>query len=230
LLNFEKQYSGFLLSNQARKQSLECIHSSTAREVVMTQSMKAIRLHQYGDSSVLRYEDAPVPTPNTGEVLIKVYAAGVNPVDWKVRAGYLKERIPYTLPLVPGWDVSGTIVSIGEQVTGWNIGDAVYSRPDIARQGAYAEYIAVRASEISKKPQSLDWVHAAAVPLAALTAWQALFDSAQLKAGERVLIHAGSGGVGIFAVQLAKIRGAHVITTTSTAGGGRSDRPLDCLS
>lgn len=179
------------------------------------QTMKAIRLHDYGDRSVLRHEDAPIPAPAADEVLVKVRAAGVNPVDWKVRAGYLKGRIDYALPLVPGWDVAGEIVALGEKVTGWKAGDAVYSRPDISRQGSYAEYVAVRASEIGRKPASLDWQHAAAVPLAALTAWQALFEFARLERGERVLIHAGSGGVGLFAIQLAKTRGAHVITTTS---------------
>ncbi len=182
----------------------------------MSHTMKAVRLHAYGDSSVLRYEDADIPKPGEDDVLVKVHAAGVNPVDWKVRAGYLQSMIPYDLPLIPGWDVAGEIVAMGEHITDWKIGDAIYSRPDIARQGSYAEYVAVRASEISKKPASLDWLHAAAVPLAALTAWQVLFEHAKLRTGERVLIHAGAGGVGLFAIQLAKIRGAHVTTTTST--------------
>jgi NADPH:quinone reductase-like Zn-dependent oxidoreductase len=169
-----------------------------------TPGMKAVRLHEYGDASVLRYEDAPIPVPQADDVLIKVRASSINPVDWKIRAGYLKGHLDYALPLIPGWDVAGEIVALGAQVSGWKVGDAIYSRPDIARQGSYAEFVAVRASEISKKPATLDWNQAAAVPLAALTAWQALFEIGELQPGQKVLIHAGSGGVGVFAIQLAK--------------------------
>ncbi len=177
--------------------------------------MKAIRIHEYGDEGVLRYEDAPIPTIKNDEVLIKVCAAAVNPVDWKIRQGYLRERVPYKMPLILGWDLSGLVEAVGSEVGNFKKGDAVYSRPDIFRNGAYAEYIAVKASEIAPKPQSLDHIHAASIPLAALTAWQALFETAQLRAGQRVLIHAAAGGVGIFAVQLAKARGAYVIGTAS---------------
>ncbi|STQ89160.1 NADP-dependent oxidoreductase [Iodobacter fluviatilis] len=181
----------------------------------MKASMQAIRQHRYGQRDVLQLENVPTPQIAADDVLIKVYAAGVNPVDWKIREGYLQSMLAYEMPLTLGWDVAGEIVALGEQVTGWQIGDAVYSRPDIARNGAYAEFVAVRASEIAKKPKSLDWQQAAAVPLAALTAWQALFAMGQLQAGEKVLIHAGAGGVGLFAIQLAKWRGAEVYTTTS---------------
>ncbi|NHQ85008.1 NADP-dependent oxidoreductase [Iodobacter sp. HSC-16F04] len=181
----------------------------------MKANMQAIRQYRYGQRDVLQLENAPIPQIAADDVLIKVYAAGVNPVDWKIREGYLQSMLAYEMPLTLGWDVAGEIVALGEQVTGWQIGDAVYSRPDIARNGAYAEFVAVRASEIAKKPQSLDWQQAAAVPLAALTAWQALFQIGQLQAGEKVLIHAGAGGVGLFAIQLAKWRGAEVYTTTS---------------
>lgn len=174
-------------------------------------------IHAYGGPGAVSLEQRPVPQPGSEDVLVRIHASSVNPVDWKVREGYLKDMLPHRLPLTLGWDFAGQIVAVGDQVSGWQIGDAVYGRPDIARDGSHAEYIAVRATEIARKPASLDWQAAAAIPLAALTAWQALFELTQLQAGERVLIHAGAGGVGSFAIQLAKWRGAHVITTTSTA-------------
>jgi NADPH:quinone reductase-like Zn-dependent oxidoreductase len=178
-------------------------------------TIKAVRIHSYGGPEVLQYEDAPRPEPAEGEVLIRVYGAGVNPVDWKVRAGYLKAFIPYSLPLIPGWDVSGVIEETGANVSRLKPGDEVYSRPDLTRNGTYAEYVAVRESEVALKPKSIDHIHAAAIPLAALTAWQALFDVGGLSAGQTVLIHAAAGGVGTFAVQFAKWKGAHVIGTAS---------------
>ena len=178
-------------------------------------TMKAVRIHQYGGPEVLKYEDAPRPQPGPGEVLIRVHATSVNPVDWKVREGHLREMMKYTLPLIPGWDVSGVVESIGAGVMRLKTGDEVYGRPDISRNGAYAEYIAVRESEVALKPKSLDHAHAAAIPLAALTAWQALFYAAKLAAGQTVLIHGAAGGVGTFAVQFAKLKGARVIATAS---------------
>ena len=178
--------------------------------------MKAIRIHTYGGPEVLKYEDVPRPRPRRGEVLIRVYAAGVNSVDWKVREGYLKDLQQRSLPLIPGWDVSGVVEKVGTHVTRFQKGDEVYSRPDIGRDGAYAEFIVVRESEVAIKPKSIDHVHAAAVPFAALTAWQALFDTAELQPGQKLLVHAAAGGVGHFAVQLAKSKGAHVIGTASS--------------
>jgi NADPH:quinone reductase-like Zn-dependent oxidoreductase len=178
--------------------------------------MKAIRIHAYGDVDTLCYEEAPMPEPGPADIRIRVHAAAVNPVDWKIRAGYLAAFIPYKMPLTLGWDVSGVVDEIGAEVTHLAVGDAVYCRPDIARDGSYAEYMVVRASEVAPKPETLSHNEAAAVPLAGLTAWQALFDHAQLKKGERVLIHAGAGGVGSFAIQFAKSAGAHVITTASS--------------
>lgn len=178
-------------------------------------TMKAVAMHAYGGPEVLKYEDAARPDPATGEVLVRVHAAAVNPVDWKVRAGHLKGFLNYSLPLIPGWDLSGVVEATGAGVTDWKQGDAVYARPDLRRNGAYAEYIAVRASELGHKPRSIDHVQASAIPLACLTAWQALFDAGGLKAGQRVLIHAAAGGVGTFAVQLAKWKGAHVVGTAS---------------
>jgi NADPH:quinone reductase-like Zn-dependent oxidoreductase len=133
-------------------------------------TMKAVRIHEYGGPEVLRLEDAPIPVPAAGEVLIRVHAAGINPVDWKIREGRLRGRVEHRLPLILGWDVAGVIEALGPGVTQFKIGDAVYARPDIARNGGYAEYIAVRASEVALKSKSLDFIHAAAVPLAALTA------------------------------------------------------------
>ncbi|MFT7581465.1 MAG: NADPH:quinone reductase-like Zn-dependent oxidoreductase [Myxococcota bacterium] len=179
--------------------------------------MKAIRVHTYGDVDTLRYEDAPMPEPGPAEVRVRVHAAAVNPVDWKIRAGYLQAMIPFEMPLTLGWDMSGVVEKLGADVTGLAVGDAVYSRPDIARDGSYAEYMVVKASEVARKPETLSHNEAAAVPLAALTAWQALFDHAQLQKGERVLVHAGAGGVGSFAIQFAKWAGAHVIGTASAA-------------
>jgi NADPH:quinone reductase-like Zn-dependent oxidoreductase len=179
-------------------------------------TMKAVRMHGYGAPEVLKYEDAPRPEPAEGEVLVKVHAASVNPVDWKIRAGYLRSFRDYPMPFILGWDFSGTIAELGPGVAHfWRSGDEVYARPDMGRDGAYAEYIAVRASEIQHKPKSLDHIYSAAIPLAALTAWQAIFDAAQLRAGQRILIHAAAGGVGTFAVQLAHWKGAYVIGTAS---------------
>ncbi len=180
------------------------------------ETMKAVRIHAYGGPEVLKYEEAPRPKPGPGEFLIRVYAAGVNPVDWKIRQGYLN----HSLPLIPGWDVSGVVEATGPGVAGLKKGDEVYSRPDIGRDGGYAESIVVRESEVAPKPKSIDHIRAAAIPLAALTAWQSLFDAAGLRAGQKVLIHAAAGGVGSFAVQLAKWKGAHVIGTASGRNQG----------
>ena len=185
-----------------------------------SQTMKAVRIHNFGGPEVLQYEDAPRPQVAAAtEVLIRVYAAGVNPIDWKVREGYMKDLWPHKFPLIPGWDLSGVVEAVGPGPAAagrFKKGDEVYSVPDPARDGAYAEYIVVRESELALKPKSLHHVHAAAVPLAALTAWQALFDAGQLVSGQRILIHGGSGGVGHVAVQLAKWKGAHVLATAST--------------
>ncbi len=179
--------------------------------------MKAIRIHEYGAGDTLTYEDAPMPEPGPDDIRIRVHAAAVNPVDWKIRQGYLSAMLEYPMPLTLGWDVSGVVDALGAEVSGLAVGDAVYSRPDITRNGAYAQYVLVRASEVATKPSRLSHNEAAAVPLAGLTAWQGLFDHAHLARGERVLIHAGAGGVGSFAIQFAKWAGAHVIATASAA-------------
>lgn len=177
--------------------------------------MKAVRIHEYGNREVLVFEDAPMPSITSNEVLVRVIAASVNPVDWKIREGYLKEMISYQLPLTLGWDVSGVVTEVGTNVTRFRVGDAVYSRPDIKRNGTYAEFVAIRESEVALKPLTISHNEAASLPLAGITAWEVLITTAQLSAGQRVLIHAGSGGVGSLAIQLAKSRGAYVIATTS---------------
>jgi NADPH:quinone reductase-like Zn-dependent oxidoreductase len=178
--------------------------------------MKAIRIHSYGRPEVLQYENAPRPKPEEGEVLIRVHAAGVNPLDWKVRSGSLNGFIQHKLPLIPGWDVSGVVEQVGPGMSQFKKGDEVFAMADPSRDGAYADYVAVRGTALAIKPKSLHHVRAAAVPLSALAAWQSLFDLGELQPGQRILIHGGSGGVGHFAVQLAKWKGAYVIATAST--------------
>ena len=179
--------------------------------------MQAIRFHSYGGPEVLVLEEVPRPQAEAGEVLIRVHAAGVNPIDWKVRAGHAKDWLPHRLPLIPGWDVSGVVEAVGPEVTAFKIGDAVYGMLDHMRDGAYAEYVAAGIGDLVRKPGSIDHVQAAAVPLAALTAWQSLFEVAGLAPGHTVLIHAAAGGVGHFAVQFAKWQGARVIGTASAS-------------
>jgi NADPH:quinone reductase-like Zn-dependent oxidoreductase len=179
------------------------------------ETMKAVRIHNYGGPEVLVYEEVPRPQPEQGELLVKVEAAGVNPVDWKIREGYLKEMLDHSLPLTMGWDVSGVVAETGPGVTRFKIGDEVFSRPDLVRDGTYAEYVVIRETEVAFKPVSIDHLHAAAIPLAGLTAWKALVETAGLAPGQKVLIHGAAGGVGSYAVQLAKWRGAHVIATAS---------------
>lgn len=177
--------------------------------------MKAVRIHAYGNAEVLKYEDAPIPEIAPNEVLVEVVATSVNPVDWKIREGYLQQMISYQFPLTLGWDVSGVVEAVGSKVTRFKPGDAVYSRPDIRRNGTYAEYVAIREDEIAHKPQTISHVEAATLPLAGIAAWEAIVTTAKVSAGQRVLVHAASGGVGSIAVQLAKARGAYVIATTS---------------
>ena len=177
--------------------------------------MKAVRLHDFGPPDNLRYEDATKPTLGSADLLIRVHAAGVNPLDAKIRSGHAQSRFPVNLPVILGWDVSGIVEAVGSDQSDFRPGDAVFSRPDVNRPGCYAEYVTVASSEVAKKPTTIDHVHAASVPLAACTAWQALFDKGGLTSGQTVLIHAAAGGVGSFAVQLARSVGAIVIGTGS---------------
>ena len=177
--------------------------------------MKAVRIHQYGGREVLAIDDVPVPDIGPDDVLVRVVAASINPVDWKVREGYLARMLAHPLPLTLGWDVSGVVAAVGAGVTQWQVGDAVFSRPDIARNGTYAEFVAIRAGEVARKPRTISHVEAASLPLAGITAWESMIEKAGVKAGQRVLVHAGSGGVGSLAIQLVKAAGAVVVATTS---------------
>jgi NADPH:quinone reductase-like Zn-dependent oxidoreductase len=174
--------------------------------------MQALRMHAYGTSEVLRVEEAPAPTPQAGEVRIRVHAAGVNPIDWKVRSGRLQKSYPVSLPYTPGRDIAGTIDALGSGVTRWKIGDAVVANSD---GGGFAEYAVVAEGDVANKPKQLSYERAAGIPVAALTAWRTLIEVADIKKDQRVLIHGGAGGVGSMAVQLAHWRGAHVIATAS---------------
>ena len=179
--------------------------------------MKAIVFDHYGGPEVLEMREMPRPGVRPSDVLIEVHAASVNPVDWKIRSGLLNEMVRYDFPLIPGWDVAGIVVETGSEVSGFKKGDAVFSRTDIARNGTYAEYVAVDEKYVALKPSLLTYEEAASIPLVGLTAWQALVDFADIKKGDRVLIHAGAGGVGTFAIQLAKDFCCYVATTCSTS-------------
>ncbi len=178
-------------------------------------TMKAVRLHQFGDPDVLVYEDAPKPEPKDGEVLIKVVAAGINPVDAMVEKGAMEKEVPHSLPLIPGWDVAGTVEALGPGVTNLAASDAVFAFADIRRDGAYAEFISLPAALVCPKPATTDFTAAASIPLAGTTAWEALTEQANLQSGQTILIHGAGGSVGAFAVQFAKAKGAKVIGTAT---------------
>ena len=182
--------------------------------------MKAVRIHAYGDTGVLRFEDAPLPEIGPKDVLVRVVATSINPVDWKIRQGHLQKMLAYPLPFTLGLDASGVVAAIGAEVTRFKLGDAVFSRPAIHRNGTYAEFVAIAEAEVAMKPATISHVEAATLPLVSITAWEVLVTAAGLTAGQRVLIHGGSGGVGSIAVQLAKARGAYVIATTSARNIG----------
>lgn len=177
--------------------------------------MKAIAIETFGGSDRLKLMDLPVPEPADDEIRIEVACAGVNPVDWKMREGMLKDAFPHGFPLIPGWDAAGTVHATGSAVTAFRPGDKVYAycRKPQVQWGTYAEYVTVSAGVAAPIPPNLSFAQAATVPLAALTAWQALISFALLVPGQTVLIHAGAGGVGGFAIQFAKHRGAKVYTT-----------------
>jgi NADPH:quinone reductase-like Zn-dependent oxidoreductase len=182
--------------------------------------MKAFVVDRYGRKSGVRAGDMPVPELREDDVLIQIHAAGVNPLDSKIRDGAFKLILPYRLPLILGNDVAGIIVRVGSRVQRWKPGDEVYARPPKDRIGTFAEFIAIKEDAVALKPKALNMEEAASIPLVGLTAWQALVEKAQLRKGQKVLIHAGSGGVGTFAIQLAKHLGATVATTTSAANAG----------
>ena len=179
--------------------------------------MKAFVLDKYKRGGRLRAAEMPEPELHENEVLVQVHAAGVNLLDAKIRDGEFKSFLPYKLPFVLGHDVAGTVVRVGPRVSKFKPGDEVYSRPDDFRFGTFAEFVAVKEDSLALKPKSLSMEEAASIPLVGLTAWQALVERANLRAGQKVFIQAGSGGVGTFAIQLAKHLGATVATTTSSA-------------
>ncbi len=176
---------------------------------------KLIRFRCFGGKDVIEAEDIEVSQPDAGEVLVRVYAASVNPVDFKIRSGKYPSVKSDRLPYIPGRDVSGVVEKCGAQATRFKIGDEVFGIVGV-HGGGYAEEIAVDQDALAAKPSGLDHLHAASIPLAGQTAWQGLFRHGGLKAGQSVLIHGGSGGVGHFAVQFAKAKGARVLTTVST--------------
>ena len=178
--------------------------------------MKCVQIHAWGNADVVKIDDVAMPQIKENEVLIAVHAAGVNPIDWKVREGYFADFMKDCFPFPMGWDCSGTIVSVGSGVTHYEVGDEVYGLLRFFEPaGCFAEYVAAPIEHISHKPARIDHLHAAGVPLVALTAWQALFDTADLLPGQKVLIHAGAGAVGQMAIQLAKWKGAYVAVTAS---------------
>jgi NADPH:quinone reductase-like Zn-dependent oxidoreductase len=178
--------------------------------------MKAVVIHEYGGPDVLKYEDVPRPEPTDNQLLVRVIAAGVNPVDGMIRSGmFANEKRAF--PIILGGDIAGVVEKVGSKVMKVKAGDPVFAYVSLDNSGGYAQYALVTEREAAPKPKSLTYVEAAAVPIVALTAWQALIDTAKLGSGQTVLIHGGSGGVGSFAIQIAKARGAKVIATASTA-------------
>jgi NADPH:quinone reductase-like Zn-dependent oxidoreductase len=179
--------------------------------------MKAVVIHEWGGPEVLKYEDAPRPEPKEDEVLIRVKAASVNPVDVAIRKGYFAKLVGRELPFVPGMDASGVIEKIGAKIDKFKTGESVCAFFTLGGQGGYAEFVTAKQSEIVRKPSSITFEQGAALPAAGSTAWRALVETANLSGGQTVLIHGGSGGVGHMAIQIAKARGAKVFATASTA-------------
>jgi NADPH:quinone reductase-like Zn-dependent oxidoreductase len=179
-------------------------------------TMKAVRIHNYGGSDVLVYEEVPVPEPGSGELLVRVRAASVTPMDWKMREGYVRQWVDVPMPHILGRALAGDVVAIGPDVTGFAVGDAVCGTVNLMK-GTHAEYAAVPAAEVMVKPTEMDYESAAAVSFSALAAWQALIEAGSVAEGQTVLIHAAAGAVGSLAVQIAKAHGARVIGTASAA-------------
>lgn len=177
--------------------------------------MRAARIHAYGGPEALVIDEVPVPEPGPGEVRVRVHASSVNPVDWKIRSGGQRGAIRYRLPRTLGLDLSGVVDAVGPGVEGLAVGDEVWGSPSHTAGGTYADFAVIPADQLGPKPAGLTFAAAAALPLVGLTAYEALVTKADLQAGERVLVHAGAGGVGHVAIQIAKVRGAEVITTCS---------------
>ena len=181
-------------------------------------TMKAITIRKYGDVNQLHEEELAIPQIVDDEVLVKIKNTSINPIDWKARMGLLKQMYDWQFPVVLGWDLSGVITKVGKDVKDFKVGDEVFARPDIyedGTKGTYAEYAAVKEDKLALKPANVSFEEAAAIPLAGLTAWQVIVDRLKVQKGDKVLIQAGAGGVGIFAIQIAKHLGAYVATTAS---------------
>jgi NADPH:quinone reductase-like Zn-dependent oxidoreductase len=204
-------HKGIIVTLSLATVSLFFSHSLRADEKPM---MKAVVAHEYGAPEVLKFEEVPRPEPNEDEALVRVIASSVNPADPLTLSGKYAREFGTHLPLIPGYDIAGIVEKTGANITKLKVGDTVYGYPTFG--GGWAEYITVKEWEVAARPKSLNFVEAAAVPMGALTAWQALVDVAKLQPGQTVLIHGGSGGVGSFAIQIAKARGARVIATAST--------------
>lgn len=181
-------------------------------------SLKAALIHTFKGIEQIFIEDIATPTPKPFQVQIKVHYAGINPVDWKIAEGLLKARLEYHFPIIPGWDLSGTVSAVGSEVTHLKEGDAVFAfcfDGELIHQGTYAEYVCFDARHVMPKPKSISFAEAAALPLISLTAWQAIHEQMDINRGDKILVQAGAGGVGSMAIQFAKLKGAHVISTTS---------------
>lgn len=187
--------------------------------------MRAVRIHGYGGVEQLQLEDVPIPEPKSGEVLVRIAASTVNPIDWRMRSGSVQARLPLQLPLTLGCDFSGVIAQLGDGVNDFKVGDEVFGYCGVQRDGTYADYIALPAAHVALRPRTLTMLESAAVPLGSLTAYVALFEDAQLQSGQSVLIHAAAGSVGSMGVQLAKQAGAKVYATGS-AGSAELIRSL----
>lgn len=176
--------------------------------------MKAMRIHHYGPAHVLTLHEVALPHYTGSDVLIRVAASGVNPIDWKIRSGAMSQVMHFPMPLTLGWECAGTVDAMGHSVTGFKLGDIVFTMPEFVRGGTYAEYVAVDASQIALMPRTVSFSVAATLPMTSQAAWSAI-EIANLRSGQRVLIHGGAGGVGSLAIQLAKLKGAKVTTTVS---------------
>ncbi|MFL2078700.1 NADP-dependent oxidoreductase [Marinilactibacillus psychrotolerans] len=178
--------------------------------------MKAIVIEEYGSADQLVERDVPTPEIKESQVLVELHATSINPVDWKVREGYLKDNLPFQFPVILGWDAAGIVKKVGESVTGFSVGDKVFARPATNPNGTYAEYVAVDSNLLAPMPENVSYAEAASIPLVGETAWTALVEISKIKEGDKVLIHAGAGGVGSLAIQIAKSFGATVASTASS--------------
>lgn len=177
--------------------------------------MKAIVIDNYGGKEQLKEREMEKPAIHENQVLVEIHATSINPIDWKLREGYLKEMLPWEFPIILGWDAAGVIAEVGANVKHFSVGDRVFARPATTRQGTYAEFVPVEEELLAHMPEAMSFEEGAAIPLTGLTAYQCLVDFAELKKGDKVLIHAGAGGVGSMAIQIANSIGAYVATTAS---------------